>query len=128
MPLADKVAQAGALAQCEREIALMITDRADLAARVRECHDRYPTAESVAERLHMSVRTFKRRLAEQNTGFRRLLDEAQRFDAVELLRRPDLSLERIAMELGYANPANFTRAFTRWTGVTPSAFRTANPR
>jgi AraC-like DNA-binding protein len=125
--LADKVAHNRALAQCEHEMSLLGSDAGNLADRVRELlhvrAGRYPGADEVAEKLHMSVRTFKRKLSEQGTSFRILLEEAQRFDAVELLRRRHLTLERIAAELGYSDPANFTRAFKRWTGLTPSEFR-----
>src|SRR5580700_3479128 len=85
-----------------------------IAERVRElmhsASGRYPTTEDLADQLHMSVRTLKRKLAEQGSGFRQLLNEAKRFDAVELLCEQHLSIEQIALELGYADPANFTRA------------------
>jgi AraC-like DNA-binding protein len=132
LPLADKVAHARALAQCVREMELLYSDAGNLADRVRELMhaytEGYPSAEDVADQLHMSIRTFKRKLAEQGTSFRTLLVEVQYFDAVELLRRRHLSLEQIAVELGYSDPANFTRAFKRWTGLTPSAFRSARKR
>ena len=131
LPLADVGARTRALAQCEREMALLAAGVVNLSARVREILQastgHYPDAEETAARLHMSVRTFKRRLAEQGTCFRDLLAEAQRLDAIGLLRRPQLSLERIAMELGFADPANFTRAFKRWTGRTPSSYRLREP-
>lgn len=127
LPLADRVACAQALAQCDQEITLLTAGKDNLAARVRELlHVRSghcPAAEDIATQLNMSVRTFKRRLSEQGTSFRLLLEEAQRLSAIELLRQRHLTLERIAQELGYSDPANFTRAFKRWTGMTPSAFR-----
>jgi AraC-like DNA-binding protein len=130
LPLADEVACQRALAQCERESALLASGAVNLAARVRESlharTGRYPNAEEMAGRLHLSVRTFKRRLAEQGTSFRALLEEVQRIDAIELLSRRHVPLARIAEELGYADPANFTRAFKRWTGMTPSAFLAAD--
>ena len=43
--------------------------------------------------------------------------------ACHLLERTETSLGQIAFKLGYADPANFTRAFQRWTGKTPSAYR-----
>lgn len=130
LPLADKIALTRALAQCERELALVTTSGSHLIARVRELLQaspgQYPSAEAAAQRLHMSVRTFKRKLAHHDTTFRALLEDAQKFDAIALLRRPHLSLERISAEMGYTDPANFTRAFKRWTGVTPSAYREKN--
>jgi AraC-like DNA-binding protein len=49
----------------------------------------------------------------------------RRHRAVHLLEAHRLSITQIALELGYADAAHFTRAFQRWTGVTPSAYRQA---
>jgi AraC-like DNA-binding protein len=101
----------------------------DIADRVRRelvLHDEgYPTLEAVAERLAMSTRTLRRRLQGQGLGFMALLQAARRRDALSLLARPALEVAQIAHSLGYADPANFTRAFRQWTGLTPSAWRAA---
>ncbi|PCE27472.1 hypothetical protein BWP39_02935 [Paraburkholderia acidicola] len=132
LPLADSATRARAIAQCEYEITLLGMDGGNFTARVRTLlraeSGHYPTADEVAAQLHLSRRTFKRRLSELGTSFRLLLEDARRFDAITLLYKDHLSLERIAAELGYGDPANFTRAFKRWTGKTPSAFREAIPR
>ena len=83
----------------------------------------YPDLNAVAERLYLSPRTLKRRLAEFNSSFRQLLDATRHKDSIHLLKSSELSIERIAIRLGYADPANFTRAFRKWAGVTPSAYR-----
>jgi len=85
----------------------------------------YPSLEAVAERLNMSTRTLRRRLQDQGPGFMDLLHAARRRDALSLLTRPALEVAQIAQMLGYADPANFTRAFRQWTGLTPSAWRTS---
>jgi AraC-like DNA-binding protein len=54
-----------------------------------------------------------------------LLDEARFRDAKQLLAASDLDLKTIAERLQFTDPANFTRAFRRWAGQTPSAFRQA---
>lgn len=127
LPLADPASCERALAQCDRELAWLVEGAVNLGARVRELLQggpgHYPSVDEVAARLKLSSRTFKRRLAQQGTSFSVLLEEARQFDAIALLRKPQLSLERVATELGYTDPANFTRAFKRWTGQTPSAFR-----
>lgn len=79
--------------------------------------------EEVAVHLHMSQRTLKRRLAEQGVSFTTLRERALCERAVVLLQSRELTLDGIAAELGYATVAGFTRAFRRWTDVTPSAFR-----
>jgi AraC-like DNA-binding protein len=79
--------------------------------------------EKVARVFGMTVRTFARRLQENKTTFRKLLDEV-RFDAAQvLLRGSDVSLEDIANKLGYADVTAFARAFRRWSGSSPAVWR-----
>ncbi|TNF83232.1 MAG: AraC family transcriptional regulator [Acidobacteria bacterium] len=70
-----------------------------------------------------SVRTLQRRLAEGGTSYSQLLEELRHDLALYLLRDPDLQASEISRELGYRDPAIFTRAFRRWTGQTPSQYR-----
>jgi len=83
----------------------------------------FRTLDQVAERMHVSVRTLKRRLAEHDTSYSALLDEARRDRATHLLRAGELGVDEIGARLGYSDPANFARAFRRWTGISPRAFR-----
>lgn len=76
----------------------------------------------VARAVGMAERTLKRRLAEQRTSYSELLDRARHMRALELLGS-ELSIEEVAERLGYSDPANFTRAFRRWTGKSPRAVR-----
>src|SRR5690606_11850407 len=80
-------------------------------------------AEAVALQLKVSPRTLKRRLAEQGTSYSELLDTLRQERAALLLEDPELSVQEIADLVGYSDTANFTRAFKRWTGLTPQAFR-----
>jgi AraC-like DNA-binding protein len=76
-----------------------------------------------AELVGLSKRTLQRRLARHETSFNEL-HEQTRFDiARQLLRDNSICISEICYELGYANPANFTRAFRRWAGVTPRQHR-----
>jgi AraC-like DNA-binding protein len=70
----------------------------------------------------MSVRTLKRKLAEEGTSYSDLTDQVQLGRAVSL-RRSVLTVDEIADRLGYSDAANFTRAFRRWTGKSPRAYR-----
>ena len=70
-----------------------------------------------------SARTLQRRLAELGWSFSRLLQGVRFRTAQRLLRDPTMPLTEIAKRLGYTGPANFIRAFKRWTGVGPSEFR-----
>lgn len=82
-----------------------------------------PTAAAAAARLHMSVRTLRRRLAERGTTHTRLLAEVRREVAERLLARPELDLGEITWRLGFSEPSAFHRAFRRWTGTTPGERR-----
>ena len=121
----DPVAQQLAREQCERELAAL--GAADPLAQVRALlpteSSGFRTLEEVAERMHVSARTLKRRLAEHGTSFSALLDEARRDRATLLLRAGELGVDEIGTRLGYSDPANFARAFRRWTGVSPAAYR-----
>lgn len=83
----------------------------------------YPDLESVGAELFMSSRTLKRKLQQAGTGFQILLDDVRQQDAMRLLSQSGMSIEEIATWMGYAEPANFTHAFRRWTGMTPSEWR-----
>jgi len=77
----------------------------------------------LARALHMSVRTLQRRLGEEGTSFAAIVDEVRHELSCQLVRRADLSLVEIATKLGFAEFATFSRAFKRWTGVAPGAYR-----
>ena len=82
--------------------------------------------DEVARAFGMNRRTFARRLQENGTTFRELLD-AVRFDAARgLLRGSVVSLEDVANRLGYADATAFARAFRRWSGASPAVWRRKN--
>lgn len=82
-----------------------------------------PQVAIVAEVAGLSTRTLQRRLTESNLSYSRLLEEARLETAMDLLRHPDIKIVEVALELGYSDAANFTRAFRRWTGNSPQATR-----
>jgi AraC-like DNA-binding protein len=87
-----------------------------------QCPEAVPSAAEMAAKQRMSVRTFRRHLANQNTTFLQILD-AVRFElAVRYLKDRDLTTELIAQKLGYSESANFRAAFRRWTGSSPRHF------
>ncbi len=85
--------------------------------------DGYPDVRLTAGAIGMSVRTLQRRLAESGLSYSRLIEEERFRTAVRLLADPSIKVTRVAIELGYTDLANFTHAFRRWTGVSPSEFR-----
>lgn len=116
-----------AKAQCEAELQ-RLHDEGGLLPDVRRLAKQYlaeqASLERVAEALHLSPRTLRRRLVELGTSFQMILEQLRRGRAVELLLHSNLSVDQIASELGYLDPSNFGRAFKRWTGQSPRAYRT----
>jgi AraC-like DNA-binding protein len=125
---ADPVAVQLAQAQCERELAMLVD--AGLPGRVRRAlvvdaagGGGFRSVEEVAKLVHMSTRTLKRKLAALGTSYSAILDETRRQRALLLLEDRGLPLAEIAGRLGYTELPNFTRAFRKWTGTTPAAYR-----
>jgi AraC-like DNA-binding protein len=81
------------------------------------------TLPRAARLLGMSRRTLQRRLEEEGTSFQRLVDQAREELARSYVADASISLTRIASALGYADERPFLRAFRRWTGLTPTAYR-----
>jgi AraC-like DNA-binding protein len=84
---------------------------------------RTASADRIARRLGMSVRTLSRKLSDEGTSFRLLIDTAREHAARRELAQTKRSLTEIAERLGFANPQSFHRAFKRWTGDTANGFR-----
>lgn len=83
-----------------------------------------PTSfEAAARHLAMTPRTLRRRLSDEHTSYRRLIDELRMHVAVKYLRDTELTTEEIADLLGFSDAANFRQAFRRWTGKAPQTFR-----
>ncbi|MDF1822810.1 MAG: AraC family transcriptional regulator [Alcanivoracaceae bacterium] len=85
----------------------------------------FPSATDVADALGMSERSLRRQLASEGTRFRALADRVREDKACAFLLESSLSVEVIAQRMGYGEPASFIRAFQRWTGTTPAAYRRA---
>lgn len=84
-----------------------------------------PGIEDVAHQMHIEERTLRRKLAAEGTSFRELVDEVRSTMAAELLIEAQLTVEEVAVRLGYNDAAAFSRAFKRWTGERPGSYRLA---
>jgi AraC-like DNA-binding protein len=82
-----------------------------------------PTLASTAAALRMPERTLQRRLAEEGVNHSALVDDVRRNLALELLSDANVSVTDIGYRLHFADPAAFYRAFKRWTGEGPAAYR-----
>ena len=95
------------------------TERAVAAAMSRGV----PDIDAVATQLGLSGRTLQRRLSVAETGFQELVDTVRKRYAERYLADDRLAITEIAFLVGFSEPSNFHRAFRRWTGTTPAAFR-----
>ena len=82
----------------------------------------YWVIDTVAAELKLSERSLRRRLTDEQTSFRDLLQEARKERAQTILSKPGISLAVAAEQLGYSDTAAFSRAFKEWTGVSPGRF------
>lgn len=111
-------------AQC-RELVTRRRARTGIAHEVRERLIRVGGAadmDQVARELNVSPRTLRRRLDEVGTSYRALLDEVRQALSEEMLSTGALSVEDVAVRLGYAEASSFIYAFKRWNGTTPAAY------
>jgi AraC-like DNA-binding protein len=84
-------------------------------------------AAAVAQRLNMTLRSFTRYLAEEGTTFGEILERLRLRLAARYLADDRMSLQQIAWQLGYSEPAAFTHAYKRWTGTSPRRARMPPP-
>lgn len=82
-----------------------------------------PSQEQAAAALHMSLRNFQRKLADEGTSYTALLNETRQTLALSYVCDARYSLAEITYLLGFADASSFNRAFKRWTGLSPSAYR-----
>ncbi len=81
------------------------------------------TLRDVARHLSTSESTLQRRLAAEGTSYRELHDDWLRGEAHKLLQERALSVESIAVLMGYSDVSNFRNACRRWFGVPPQKYR-----
>jgi AraC-like DNA-binding protein len=126
-PDRDEALRVGLTAIAEQRL-LRLTDSTPYARRVRDhllgCTGETRTdVDAVAKALGLSERSLRRRLAEEGSTFFAVWTEARAATAIALLERTRLTLQEIAFELGFSGESSFHRAFKRWTGTSPGAYR-----
>jgi AraC-like DNA-binding protein len=103
-------------------------DRNDVTMRVKsKLIERLPggkvSEEGIASSINVSQRSLQRKLRKQGMSFTQLLENTRRELSLQYVRDPQHSLHEVAFLLGFAEPGNFSRAFKRWYGRSPSQFR-----
>ncbi|WP_183092420.1 AraC family transcriptional regulator [Nocardioides stalactiti] len=127
---ADPVAYRVAISELRR--ALERRDGAvSFSERVRVILEDDPSqfhSQRVAHQLCISTSTLKRKLAEEGTTFRDIRESWLRERAIVRLLDSSATISQVAGELGYSDLTNFSHAFKRWTGQSPSEFRQLSAR
>lgn len=83
----------------------------------------WPGLEDLADRLRIPAPTLRRRLQLEGQTFRSIKDEMRRALAMEALLNGSSGIADLAIDLGFSEPSAFHRAFRKWTGLSPAAFR-----
>jgi len=83
----------------------------------------FPAFEAIASQLNMTPQTLRRRLKEEANSYQAIKDNLRRDAAIYYLSRPQLSVEEIALLMGFSEASTFHRAFKKWTGLTPGEYR-----
>ena len=77
----------------------------------------------ISSALKMSAPTLRRRHKREGTTFQQLKDDARCEAACLCLNRQDLSINEVALQMGFTDPSAFHRSFKKWTGQTPGQYR-----
>jgi len=127
--MADKNSLQQARQICERELEKLELVEL-LQTRIRKYllsfKDGFPSLREVSCYFHMSPRTLHRQLKREGSSYSQILMSVRKFVAVELLNKSTMTIQTIALTLGYSDVANFRKAFKQWTGTSPSGFRSKN--
>ncbi|EKB9389115.1 TPA: AraC family transcriptional regulator [Pseudomonas aeruginosa] len=130
LKMADPASFRDAEQICQRELD-KLEQAVSMSSRVRrimlEKHNGFPSLNVTARLFHLTPRTLHRRLLEEGTSFKEILEQVRHTLAVEYLKAGHLSIEEIAYTLGYTDMANFRRAFKRWESMPPSRYRADPP-
>lgn len=129
-PLANRVSFLALHAQCaDMESQWASRASEDCLVQVRSLIEmnltEYCSLSRLAAKMCVTERTLRRRLVQQGTSFQQVLDQVRHERASQLLAHPASRISVIAQELGYSDAVSFRHAFRRWTGLTPTEFRTA---
>jgi len=90
---------------------------------IEELNNGVPNQEKIASSLNISLRNLQRKLKNDNTSFKTILDETRSELSKQYLRGSDRSIIEVGFLLGFSESSNFARAFRRWTGVSPVEYR-----
>jgi len=83
----------------------------------------YPSQTEIAKQMCMSLRSLQRKLQEEDTSYKEILEYSRKKLTMEYIKQPHLSLSEIGYLVGFSSVGNFNRAFKRWTNTSPGKYR-----
>jgi AraC-like DNA-binding protein len=89
----------------------------------KEYGNNFPDFSEICEKLNMTPQTLRRRLKEANTSYQEIKDNIRKDASIYYLSKPELSIDEIALLMGFSEASSFHRAFKKWTSKTPSVYR-----
>ncbi len=89
----------------------------------KEYGNSFPDFAQVCEQLNMTPQTLRRRLKEENTSYQEIKDSIRKDASLYYLGKEELSIDEIALMMGFSEASSFHRAFKKWTGRTPASYR-----
>lgn len=125
VPTHDANIQRWAVDQCEQQFQRLqssVTFTSRILSILRQSHGQTLSQDQVAFMLNVSPRTLLRRLKDEGSTYKQLVDEEQKRLAQYYLEHTDLTAEAIAEQVGYHDLSSFRRAFKRWFGLLPSQY------
>ena len=83
----------------------------------------HPTIHRIARLLGVPIRTLQRRLHSAGFAYGKLVEEVRFEESRRLLKQSNLTVAKVSEALGFRDPSNFSRAFLRWTGMSPKQYQ-----
>lgn len=126
IPLANLSAYKEAELLCAKELQSLSQESAyksRVKQKLYENTEHLPSQTVMASWFNMTSRTLHRRLVKEGTSYREILEEVKQSLAVSYLSNTNMTIKEIAYFLGYEDDRNFSRAFRRWQGLSPTEYR-----
>lgn len=133
LPTGNPITEQQAIAVCKLEAERVSqVQKGDLTwmlrSEISKKEGALPSLDEIADRLHVTPRTLRRKLQEAGTSYRRICHEHQLQLALHYLADPKLKSTAVAHKCGFKDAASFREAFKRWTDMTPQEHRKRSRR